>query len=147
MDRPEPELGTQDETLRKRVLAVIIDAVLIAVITFAITSALGDVTNVFGSVIGGVGLLSFAYFIYFEAVYGQTLGKNVMDIVVVKADGGDCDWRASIIRNVFRVIDGFAFYLVGFIVIILTDDDQRLGDIVGDTVVMKVAPTAVDSPS
>lgn len=146
MDRPEPELGTQDETLGKRVVAVIIDAIIVVVIIFAITTALGDVSNVFGSSIGGAGLLSFAYFIYFEATYGQTLGKNVMDIVVVKADGGDCDWRASIIRNVLRVIDGFAFYLVGFIVIILTDENQRLGDIVGDTIVVKVAPTADDSP-
>lgn len=146
MDRPEPELGTQDETLGKRVVAVIIDAIIVVVIIFAITTALGDVSNVFGSSIGGAGLLSFAYFIYFEATYGQTLGKNVMDIVVVKADGGDCDWRASIIRNVLRVIDGFAFYLVGFIVIILTDENQRLGDVVGDTIVVKVAPTADDSP-
>lgn len=146
MDRPEPALGTQDETLRNRVLAVIIDAVIIAVITFAITSAVGDGSNLFGSILGGVGILSFAYFIYFEAMYGQTLGKNVMDIVVVTEDGGDCDWRASIIRNVLRVVDGFAFYLVGFLVIILTDDNQRLGDIIGNTLVVQVAPTADDSP-
>jgi uncharacterized RDD family membrane protein YckC len=146
MERPQPQLGTQTETLGKRVLAWIIDAIIIAVITFAVTSALGDGSDILGPFIGGAGILSFAYFIYFEAEYGQTLGKKVMNIVVVKEDGSDCDWMASVVRNVARIIDGFAFYLVGVIVIVLTDDNQRLGDIVADTVVVKVAPTTDETP-
>ena len=146
MERPQPQLGTQNETLGKRVLAWIIDVIIIAAITFAITSAFGDLSNLVGAFVGGAGILSFAYFIYFEAEYGQTLGKKVLNVVVVKEDGADCDWTASVIRNLFRIIDGFAFYLVGIIVIFLTDDNQRLGDIVGDTIVVRVAPEADGPP-
>ncbi len=141
MERPQPQLGTQNETLGKRILAWIVDAIIIAVITFAVSSVLWS--DRVGSFIGSAGILSFVYFIYFEAEYGQTLGKKAMNVVVVKEDGSDCDWTASVIRNVARIIDGFAFYLVGMIAILLTDNNQRLGDIVGDTIVVKVA-TDVD---
>jgi uncharacterized RDD family membrane protein YckC len=143
MERPDPQLGTHNETLSKRIIAWIVDAILIALITLALRATLWDLWNWFGFV-GGWGLLSFAYFIYFEAEYGQTPGKKVMDIVAVKEDGGDCDWPASIVRNVFRVVDGFAFYLLGMIFILLTDENQRLGDIVANTVVVKVAPAEDD---
>lgn len=142
MDRPLPELGTQKETLGSRIIAWIIDAVIIALITYALATVLGGLSSVGGPTFGVAGLIAFAYFIYFEAEYGQTLGKNVMDIVVVKEDGSDCDWRASVIRNVLRVVDGFAFYLVGIVVIFLTDDNQRLGDILGDTIVVNTASEA-----
>lgn len=140
MERPDPQLGTHNETLGKRILAWIIDALLIGLITLALRAILWDLWDWFGFV-GGWGFLSFAYFIYFEAEYGQTPGKKVMDIVAVKEDGGDCDWPTSIVRNVFRVIDGFAFYLVGMMFIVVTDNNQRLGDIIANTVVVKVAPT------
>lgn len=142
MERPEPQMGTQNETLGKRIVAWVIDAVIIAVIVFAISTALGGLSTMGGSSFGLAGLLAFAYFIYFEATYGQTLGKNVMNIVVVKVDGSDADWTASVVRNLLRIVDGFAFYLVGIVVIFLTDDDQRLGDIVGDTVVVRTAPAS-----
>lgn len=145
MQRPRPQLGTQHETLGKRILAWIIDAIVIAVAVFALSSALGGLSDLGGTTFGLAGLLGFAYFIYFEATYGQTLGKHAMHIVVVKDDGADCDWTASAVRNLLRVVDGFAFYLVGVVVILLTDDNQRLGDIVGDTVVVRTAPSE-DAP-
>lgn len=87
---------------------------------------------------------SFVYRTFFEATYGQTFGKKAVGIVVIKEDGEPCDWSASVSRNVVRVIDSFLFYLVGIVVIVLTEDDQRLGDIVASTIVTEVAPD--DSP-
>lgn len=45
------------------------------------------------------------YFILSEALWSRTLGKYLQGLVVRKIDGSRCDWKASLIRNVFRVIE------------------------------------------
>jgi uncharacterized RDD family membrane protein YckC len=129
--RPQPKLGTEGDVVWRRVVAVLIDLVLIGVLT----AALGAVARVGGAV--GV-LLSFAYYIYLEGTYGQTIGKMALGIVVVTDDGGSIDYRPAAIRSVFRLVDVLpAFYLLGFAVVFLTDRSKRLGDIVADTVVVR----------
>jgi uncharacterized RDD family membrane protein YckC len=79
-----------------------------------------------------------AYFIVCEAVLGATIGKLLTKLRVVReVDGGPIGWGAAIIRNLFRIVDGFAFYLVGFITICVTSKHQRLGDIVAGTIVVR----------
>jgi uncharacterized RDD family membrane protein YckC len=102
-------------------------------------------------------LLAWALYYYFalEMMTGQTLGKRAMGIKVVRSDGSPADMRAIGIRTVLRLIDGFAFYLVGLVVMLATKDRrQRLGDLAGDTVVTtadaqppKVAPAAMPPPA
>jgi len=85
-------------------------------------------------------LLVFAYFLVMEALIGATVGKLMLKLRVVKeADGSPIDWRASAVRNVLRIVDGFAFYLVGFLIICFTQKHQRLGDKVAGTVVVRRA--------
>ncbi|MDI6903633.1 MAG: RDD family protein [Methanocellales archaeon] len=79
----------------------------------------------------------FAYFLILEGVFGQTLGKKLCKIKVVKEDGSPCDLSASFIRNILRIIDGIAVYLVGAIFIARSDKKQRLGDRVASTIVIK----------
>ena len=144
MERPSPQLGTETETLVARILAWIVDAFIVGIITGTIAgplTAAGDV----GATIGGfIGLaLTLAYFIYMEGTYGQTLGKKFLSIVVVKTDGDPCDMEASAIRNLLRLVDNIpVFYLVGLLVILVTDRDQRLGDLAADTIVTRVDKTA-----
>lgn len=144
MERPSPQLGTETETLVARILAWIVDALIVGIITGTIAgplTAAGDV----GATIGGfIGLaLTLAYFIYMEGTYGQTLGKKFLSIVVVKTDGDPCDMEASAIRNLLRLVDNIpVFYLVGLLVILVTDRDQRLGDLAADTIVTRVDKTA-----
>ena len=84
-------------------------------------------------------LLSFAYFTYFEGNYGQTLGKKLLGIVVVTEDGGDCEMGDAVVRNLLRFVDALPFaYLLGAIVIFVSDEEQRLGDLAADTVVARV---------
>ncbi len=45
---------------------------------------------------------------------------------------------AALLRNVFRIIDGWVFYGVGFTFIALTEKRQRLGDRLAGTVVVRV---------
>jgi uncharacterized RDD family membrane protein YckC len=136
MERPQPQLGTQQKTTGDRVLAWFVDTFILLVISILVASEFGSVRLFF--LTWGVG--SFGYHTFFEATYGQTFGKKAVDVVVIKEDGEPCDWSASIIRNVVRVIDSFLFYLVGIVVILLTENDQRLGDVAAGTIVTEVAP-------
>ena len=140
MERPRPQLGTENDVVFQRIVAFVIDAVLLGVAVGLVGVVLGVVLGRFASLLTPIlGLAGIVYFIYMEGTYGQTIGKRVMNIVVVDEGGGDCDMRASAIRNVLRLVDALpTFYIVGFAVMYLVSDRrQRVGDLVGDTLVVK----------
>ena len=146
MNRPIAQLGTQRDVVGKRVLAFLVDIVVLAVTIGVLSGVASAVSNTLGAIVGL--LLTFAalaYFVYMEGTYGQTVGKRLMGIVVVKADGSACDIRASAIRNVVRIVDAFpTLYIVGFAVMyLLGEDRQRVGDLVADTLVVAVDAAAV----
>jgi len=133
----------------RRAVAIIVDTVLllfVSIVIIAITGDVGTVTTTdtsfeFEASGGGLStalvvIASFAYFIVLEAVMGATLGKLLVGIRVVMLDGSDVTWAASVIRNLFRVIDGFFLYLVGAIIVWNSAKRQRLGDQVARTVVV-----------
>lgn len=83
-----------------------------------------------------IGLL--AYQTALEGYYGQTIGKHLRGIVVVKKDGSSITWGASVARNLLRLVDMLPIlYIIGIVVATITADDQRLGDLAGDTVVVQ----------
>jgi len=64
--------------------------------------------------------LAVAYYVLFETTIGATPGKLVLGLRVRDASGSKCTPRAALIRNLFRVVDGFPYvvpYLVGAIAI------------------------------
>jgi uncharacterized RDD family membrane protein YckC len=147
-----PARGPQFDN--RRVLAGLIDLAIVAVMMVALGVAVGLVAG------DGAGmttalravLLGWALFYYFalESGAGQTVGKRVMGLRVTMADGSHADMRAVAVRTVLRVIDGFAFYVVGLIVMLATGERrQRLGDLAGGTIVTSAdapaAPTAAAS--
>lgn len=138
-ERPQPELGTEGDVVLKRILAFLIDAILFGVVFGILISILGAISDTLGGIVGGLaGIVFFIYFIYFEAEYGQTIGKMVLDIVVVTEDGDPISYRESAIRTLLRIVDALPFlYLIGLIAIYVTDRNQRLGDLLADTVVVK----------
>lgn len=92
--------------------------------------------------IGGILALQFIlwiiYFTYFEGTSGQTFGKKLAHIKVVKDDGEKCDFLAAFIRNLLRIVDRLPFiYILGIILILVTNKKQRLGDILAKTIVVK----------
>jgi uncharacterized RDD family membrane protein YckC len=92
--------------------------------------------------------LCLAYFIVPEAIWGATLGKLATNIRVVReSDGGPISWRASIVRNVLRPIDGLVLYLVGFIAICVSQKRQRIGDKVAGTIVVRRSAPSAAAPS
>jgi hypothetical protein len=55
--------------------------------------------------------------------------------------GGKCTMGASCLRNLLRIVDALAGYLVGFFIAIFSKQRQRLGDHVADTVVVEREPS------
>ncbi|QLD84904.1 RDD family protein [Natronomonas halophila] len=139
LERPQPELGTEGDVVFKRIAAFLIDAVLFGVVFGVFTNIVATISETLGLLVGGLAtVLFFAYFIYFEAEYGQTVGKMLMDIMVVTEDGNPIDYRESAIRTVLRIVDALPFfYLVGLAAIYFTDRNQRLGDLLADTIVVE----------
>jgi uncharacterized RDD family membrane protein YckC len=140
-DRPQPEMGTEGDVVLRRIVAIIIDIVLIGIVTSVISGVLAQIRlAALGSLIGLV--IGFGYYIYLEGTYGQTIGKMALDIVVVTEDGGPIEYGPAAIRTLLRIVDILpAFYLVGFIAMLVTDRKQRLGDIVADTIVVRAGGT------
>ena len=85
-----------------------------------------------GMLIWGLG--SFLYFGLSELLWrGQTPGKKMCKIRVVKADGFALDAGGVFMRNVFRVADHLPIL---WIVPVLSKRGQRFGDMVASTIVI-----------
>ncbi len=123
-----------------RFVSILIDSIILGIIDVV----LGSIFGIFGSASRNVWwwwILSFlimlAYFTYLEGTRGQSIGKMITQIKVVREDGGKIDINQAFIRNILRIIDGLFAYLVGAIFIWRSGEKQRLGDRVGKTVVVK----------
>jgi uncharacterized RDD family membrane protein YckC len=129
-----------------RAVEGLIDLLVCLAILYAVAVVTGNTTTDEGSIgfeMWGIpALVGYAlcllYFIIFEGMWGATVGKFVTRLRVVREpDGTPIGWRDAIIRNLFRIVDGFIFYLVGFLIICFTKRHQRLGDIVAGTCVVR----------
>lgn len=68
---------------------------------------------------------------------GRTLGKRILGIEVVRADGLPVGWRESALRNLMLVADFLpAMYFAGLLSMLLDGRSRRLGDIVAGTQVV-----------
>jgi len=68
---------------------------------------------------------------------GQSPGKRIMGIRVVRGDGSPVNPGASFLRNLLRFADSFLFlYLIVFICMLFSPGFRRLGDWVADTLVV-----------
>jgi len=69
---------------------------------------------------------------------GQTIGKRVLRLRVVDAQGLKLQFSQIAIRNLLRFIDMLpAFYLIGGVVSLFNARAQRLGDLAANTVVIR----------
>ena len=69
------------------------------------------------------------YFIALEALFGQTLGKLIMEIKIVDKEGNSPGFRKSLIRNLLRVVDALpSLYILGIYLISTSEKNQRYGD-------------------
>jgi uncharacterized RDD family membrane protein YckC len=69
---------------------------------------------------------------------GQTVGKRLLGLRVMDAHGLRLQFSQVVLRNLLRVVDSLpAFYLVGGTVCLLNARAQRLGDLIGNTIVVR----------
>jgi uncharacterized RDD family membrane protein YckC len=123
-------------------------ALVIVVIAVSIISDYGNLGNrltyapkwVIALLIVIVFILMSGYFAIFEWIWhGQTPGKRWMKLRVIREDGRPISFFEAIVRNLLRDFDimPLPFYSVGLISVFSTDRDQRVGDLVAGTVVVR----------
>jgi uncharacterized RDD family membrane protein YckC len=90
----------------------------------------------------------FGYFIVFEALWnGQTPGKKLVGLRVVRDGGYPIDFGASLIRNLIRVGEQLlGYYLLAAISALLSAENKRLGDLAAGTIVVRDARLAAPTP-
>jgi uncharacterized RDD family membrane protein YckC len=83
--------------------------------------------------------INVVYFVLFEVFGGgRTLGKRATGLRVVTDGGGQVGLRASLIRNIIRVLElAVLFYTPAIISVLATRDNQRLGDLAAGTLVVR----------
>ena len=85
-------------------------------------------------------VLMSGYFAFFEWIWnGQTPGKRWMKLRVIREDGRPIGFFEAMVRNLLRNFDVMPspFYSIGLISVFATDRDQRVGDLVAGTVVVR----------
>lgn len=161
IDTPESvDLALEPAGLGSRLLAGVVDSLIqgVALVAiFVILVALGAMADPFGpggDLVAGsiyailllvIGLLFFLYKLLLEAFWnGQTVGKRLVGIRVVKANGLPVDFLQVLVRNLMRPVDMLpGYYILGCIVILVSQRAQRLGDMVAGTVVVRERKAAL----
>lgn len=137
-------------TVGQRILAHLIDVVIIAsygvVIKYVVFAAFG-VTNYLKtadnwtrySIVGLVFLPVVFYALWQESLFdGQTVGKRVLKIKVIKIDGYQAGFGDYLIRWLFRIIEVTTVGIIGLITLLVSKKTQRLGDMAAGTAVISL---------
>jgi uncharacterized RDD family membrane protein YckC len=81
----------------------------------------------------------FLYFIFLEGLAGATLGKFIIGLRVIDTNGKKPGLLKSLLRNILRLIDSPpTLNILGIILIIITKENTRFGDMIAKTRVVKV---------
>ena len=81
--------------------------------------------------------VAFLYHFSLELWTGRTPGKRVFGLRTVQADGSALSASGSFLRNALRLVDGLGYWTVAVVVILYRGDGKRIGDVVGDTLVVR----------
>ncbi|MFW9966143.1 MAG: RDD family protein [Candidatus Thorarchaeota archaeon] len=139
-------------SISRRAVAQMIDFAFLAIVFILATYLVkgvwlmlpGDHLWIIFDPICGVFLIAiFAYFIGMEGLFGFTLGKRITGIRIVCEQGKKITMKQSAKRNLFRLVDGIAMYIIGIRIARKSALLQRYGDKVGQTVVIR--PVAIKS--
>ena len=78
------------------------------------------------------------YFILFEYKFNWTLGKKLLGLKVVSLNSDTLSYKQCLIREVFRCYSDVPLIFPGIVTMIMSKRGQRLGDILTETMVIKV---------
>ena len=110
-----------------------------------LTDTSGSLVNwVVALVILVFAFLFLAYFALFEALNGgRTPGKQLLGIRVVMETGHAATPTAAVVRGLFRLLDSYfplLPFVPGLVMIFLHRRNQRMGDLVAGTIVVRDSP-------
>lgn len=135
-----PELAS----LPSRVGAFLVDAGLVWALVIGsvatmmpLSGTAGPILVVLGWVwLGAAAILSLVYFPVMEARLGQTVGKMLMGLHVVREDGHPIGWKEAIIR---RLPLFFEVFWLDAVFAPFTERKQRAFDLVAGTIVIRTS--------
>ncbi|HEV2998580.1 MAG TPA: RDD family protein, partial [Solirubrobacteraceae bacterium] len=119
----------------------ILIALLVVIVVLELSGGEAGRVGVGGGTGGGGGLavavfsivafaVSYLYNVLFEVLgQGRTPGKRMTHLRVVREGATPVDLPASLIRNLLRLLDELLFGLPALVSILLTKQNQRLGDL------------------
>jgi uncharacterized RDD family membrane protein YckC len=150
IDTPENVVfGYRLAGIGSRFLAALLDTALIIIIQLLVMLpifffiGIQTVADNFTSWVAALlGLLSFlffwGYYIFFELVWnGQSPGKRLVGLRVVRRDGTPITLSEALIRNLVRIVDLMPTgYGVGLTVMFIDAKSRRLGDLAAGTLVV-----------
>jgi uncharacterized RDD family membrane protein YckC len=146
--------GFEIAGIGSRFLAALVDTMLIFLMQGIIAAGLFFLVSVlFGSgdwatetgavwMFALIGLLLFAifwgYYIFFEMLTnGQSPGKRLVGLRVLRSNGTPISLSESVIRNLVRMIDFLpSLYGIGIVVMFIDQRSRRLGDLAAGTLVV-----------
>jgi len=139
-----------EDLLGLRIGAALIDLALLGGLFTILSAAVGQTTvsgEGFNVSLSGLWLVVFVaaalgYYFVLEAWAGQTLGKLLLGLRVLRADGTRPSVGAVALRTLLRVVDWLpVLYLVGFITMLATGARrQRIGDLAARTALARALP-------
>ncbi len=138
-------------SLGDRILGYLVDSAIFVVlyIALAILAGLFFTSNGGRAVywgFGAVAIIWFLAFIFYDLICevffnGQSIGKKVMKTRVISLDGSSPGLGQYLLRWLFRIVDITLTSSVGAIIsVAITDNKQRIGDLVAGTTVIKTSP-------
>jgi len=141
------ELRLQLAGLGSRFIAGGVDLVIMLILLGILAIITGPVAGLSGGVAGVVFVIgSFVILLFYPILFellagGQTPGKRMSHLRVLRDSGAPVDLPASAIRNLMRLVDGpLLLYLPSIVGIAVTKRNQRPGDIAAGTIVTREQP-------
>jgi uncharacterized RDD family membrane protein YckC len=144
-----PFVGTHEDVhvTGRRILATIVDGLIFGGLYTVMVILFGSISTVGSANWNGsmpalptllYGVIIVLYYILLEGYLGQTVGKMLLGIKVVREDNGEVPGLGgATIRTLLRIVDGISSYLVAFITVLISGKNQRFGDMAAHTLVVR----------
>jgi uncharacterized RDD family membrane protein YckC len=143
------ELRLQLAGLGSRFIAGGVDLSIMLILLGILAVITGPVAGLSGGVAGVVFVIgSFVILLFYPILFellanGQTPGKRMSHLRVLRDSGAPVDLPASAIRNLMRLVDGpLLLYLPSIVGIAVTKRNQRPGDVAAGTIVTREQPAS-----
>jgi uncharacterized RDD family membrane protein YckC len=131
----------------RRIVATIVDGLIFGALFTVMTMLFGSFSSVGIADWNGsmpvlpsllYGVIVVLYYMFLENYLGQTVGKMLLGIEVVREDNGAAPGLVvAPPRPLLRLIDGLFSYLVAFIAVLVSRKNQRLGGMAAHTLVVR----------